>query len=217
MRLLTVLLFFVLCATAQAENVAVQTTDGNTFAPAEVTIKPGDSVTFSNPGGGFHNVAWVEGTFDDGQQASPPDPNPIWPTNPTRTFTAEGTYRFYCEQHGTAQGAGMAGTVTVSASGQPPADEIPPVVTHQHAGYRKHRPFFSFRAVEPVTVMATLFRQRPGADKQLVAIKRHVEAGTRTLRFARRDLKPGRYYVAHTESDAAGNEGPRAKVRFRVR
>jgi plastocyanin len=210
-------LVLALAAPASAENFSVKTTSANGFTPQELTVKPGDSVTFSNPTRGFHNVKWVEGTFDDGQQASPSSPATIWPTDPTRTFSAEGTFRYYCEQHGTPEGAGMAGTVTVSASTAPPPDETPPVLTHQHAGVRKHRPFFSFTSVERVTVVATLFRQRPGADRQLARLEREVPAGDRTLRFARRELKPGRYYVAHTESDAAGNVGPRAKVRFRVR
>src|SRR3954471_17248465 len=120
---LVAVLAVVVCSTAQAENLSVQTTSSNTFSPATLTVHPGDSVTFSNPTGGFHNVAWVEGTFDDGQQASPPDPNPAWPTNPTRTFSAEGTYHFYCEQHGTPQGAGMAGVVTVGAAPPPPPQE----------------------------------------------------------------------------------------------
>jgi plastocyanin len=217
MRLLTAVLFLALCGTAQAEDLSVKTTNANGFTPQELTVKPGDRVTFSNPTGGFHNVRWVEATFDDGQQDSPADPAAVWPTDPTRTFQSEGTFRYYCEQHGTPAGAGMAGTVTVSPGTAPPADETPPVLTRQDAGVRKHRPFFSFRASEPVTVVATLFRQRRGADKQLAVLERHVAAGDRTLRFGRRELRPGRYYVAHVASDAVGNEGPRTKVRFRVR
>ncbi len=127
MRFATTVAFFALCATAQAENFSVQATNANEFTPDELAVKPGDSVTFSNAGG-LHNVVWVEGAFDDGSQASPADPAFVWPSDPVRTFGAEGTFSYYCEQHGTPSGAGMAGKVTVSTS-PAPVDTTPPALT----------------------------------------------------------------------------------------
>jgi plastocyanin len=212
MRLLTALLFFALCATAQAENFAVQARNDNTFTPDELTVKPGDSVTFSNAGG-FHNVVWVEGTFDDGSQASPPDPALTWPSDPVRTFSDEGTFAYYCEQHGTQQGAGMAGKVMVSTN--PVVDESPPVVTELRAGVNRRRPFATFTISEAATVTAELIRRKTG--KTLARRERTLAAGAARVSFGRRDLKPERYAVAVTASDAAGNVAAEQRARFRVR
>jgi plastocyanin len=204
------------CATAQAEDFAVQTTSSNSFTPDQLTVKPGDSVTFSNPGEGFHNVVWVEGTFDDGSQASPADPTPAWPSNPTRTFTETGTFHFYCKQHGTPKGAGMAGTVTVGTP-PPPGDERPPLLADARAGVRKRRPFVAFKVFERIGIEAVLFRKQPGPDKRLDRGTGEFKAGRHKLRLPPRDLKPGRYYIGVTATDEAGNSGPFIRVRFRVR
>ena len=214
MRLLTALLFFALCATAQAEDFSVKTTSANGFTPQELTVKPGDSVTFSNAGG-FHNVVWVEGTFDDGSQASPPDPAFVWPTDPVRTFNAEGTFHYYCEQHGTAEGAGMAGKVTVSSTAPPP-DTVAPALTKVRAGVHKRRPFVAFNVSEAARIVGGLVRRKAGPDKHLAELDRNVEAGDRRLSFAKRKLKRGRYYVMVSAIDAAGNQSPVTKAPFKV-
>ena len=102
---LTGLLIAVVPALAKDESV---TASGFAFTPKSVTIKVGDSVSWTNPGSGGHNVK-----FTDGQFEVPSDPSPSWPPEVKRTFSAAGTYSYYCEIHGDAQGGGMSGTVVV--------------------------------------------------------------------------------------------------------
>jgi plastocyanin len=204
------------CGPASAEDFTVTTTSGNEFSPGELTVAPGDSVTFTNSGG-FHNVAWVQGTFDDGSQASPADPSFTWPSNPKRTFTAEGKFQYYCEQHGTASGGGMAGTVTVGTAGTPPADTTPPEISEVRAGVRRHRPFVRFTLSEPANVQARLLRRVPGPDKIHAEKNQDIEVEAARISFGKRKLKKGRYYVTLRATDEAGNESPSSKASFKVR
>ena len=119
MRLLTVgiiALASALCAglaaPAMADNQQVSVED-NVFVPPGVAVKPGESVTWTHLAGGeeHHNVA-----FEDGQLIYPvvPSHDP-WTTS--RTFAAEGIYRYYCQEHGSPGGIGMSGVVYVNATG----------------------------------------------------------------------------------------------------
>lgn len=107
---------------ASAADQSVQATPGNTFEPADVEIDVGDKVTFSN-GGGFHNVKFDDGSFDQ-----PADPSfTTWSVE--RTFDQPGVHRYYCEAHGGPDGQGMSGVVRVkdaSGSVPEPEDDPPP-------------------------------------------------------------------------------------------
>jgi plastocyanin len=216
MRLLPVVVLLALPASAQAESLSVKATSGNEFTPAALTAAPGDSVTFSN-GGGFHNVTWVEGTFDDGSKASPADPAFNWPANPTRTFSTAGTYRYYCEQHGTPSGGGMAGSVTVGVSAPGGADTTAPSLTNVRAGVRRGTAGVRFRLSEAADVRARLLRRVPGADKIHAEKNQDIEVeGVARIAFGKLKLKRGRYYVLVWARDAAGNRSPTARSGFRV-
>jgi plastocyanin len=99
---------------ALAADQAVQA-GALSWSPANVSIQPNESVTWSNPGGGMHNVCVRSpgastgcGEFRNG------DPNIDWSgyTN-AHTFANAGTYTFLCEYHGSI----MSGTVTVGDGG----------------------------------------------------------------------------------------------------
>ncbi len=79
---------------------------GLVFTPASLTISVGDTVTFVN-GGGFHNVVADDGSFSNGPSTS------IWSIS--HTYTAAGTFGYYCAVHG-SPGAGMFGTIVVQAA-----------------------------------------------------------------------------------------------------
>jgi len=103
---------------ASAADQSVTATPGNDFTPEDVTIDIGEKVTWNN-GGGFHNVK-----FDDGSFEQPGDPDPTsWTAE--RTFDKPGTFRYYCEAHGGPNGSGMAGTVQV----RDPTGSVPDPVT----------------------------------------------------------------------------------------
>jgi plastocyanin len=118
----------VAAAPAHAATHQVGASD-NVFAPADVTIVQGDSVTWANSGA-FHNVRFDDGSF---VMPSMPDSSP-W--SATRTFGTVGTFRYHCEAHGAPGGVGMSGAVyvqpalTTSPAGQPvSADRTAPALT----------------------------------------------------------------------------------------
>ena len=94
---------------AQAKTVEVKLgTDAGmlAFEPSTVNISAGDSVKFVNNKLAPHNAV-----FDGNDDLSHPDlafaPGESW----ERTFSAAGTYDFYCEPH---RGAGMVGKIVVN-------------------------------------------------------------------------------------------------------
>jgi predicted alpha-1,2-mannosidase len=102
--------------------------DGNLrFDPANLTIHVGDAVQWTWSSAGHNVVSGGDCTADD-QFCSPNDGNcahaPLSGngTTYTHTFTAEGTYPYYCSQH---CGLGMAGTITVE-----PAFAAAPVIQY---------------------------------------------------------------------------------------
>ncbi len=85
---------------AQGNTVTV---GNNFFSPAELTIAPGITVTWSWEAGAVeHNV-----TFDDGEHSATQSSGSF-----PRTFSTAGTYPYHCTIHGAAA---MHGTVTVTS------------------------------------------------------------------------------------------------------
>jgi plastocyanin len=116
----TLLTLAVLPAPAFAADQTVTGTPDNKFVPDPVTVTVGDKVTWNN-GGGAHNVH-----FDDNSFVEPPMvDSTAWSVS--RTFTATGSFRYYCDLHGAQGGFGMSGTVTVNAApGTTPLPLVPP-------------------------------------------------------------------------------------------
>ena len=103
-------------ARAKVADAMVTATTSNTFEPAAVMINQGEKVTWTNSGGGQHNVV-----FDDGSFTEPMTPSTDnWTVS--RTFSsAGGPFRYYCARH-----PFMTGTVTVNAVTPPPGGGTPP-------------------------------------------------------------------------------------------
>ncbi len=94
-----------------------------TFTPRSLTINAGDTVTFTNAGGG-HNVRSDDQTSFrcaqgcDGNGGNGNISSALWSF--TRTFSTPGTVGYYCEAHGSPNGSGMAGSIIVNAVTPPP-------------------------------------------------------------------------------------------------
>ncbi len=104
---------------ARAEEHTVLALPNNTFDPAQLTIAPGDTVTWTN-NGGFHNVRADDDSFrcangcdDDKGDGSPS--TDAWSFS--LVFTEIGAIPYYCEIHGGAGGVGMSGVVDVEDAG----------------------------------------------------------------------------------------------------
>ncbi len=95
------------------------------FQPADVTIKVGDSVKWTNTGSFTHTS--TSGTTTGGAR----HPDGLWDSGSippgqtfSHTFTKAGAFPYYCTPHFTV----MTGTVTVQAA-VPPAVNTPPTVS----------------------------------------------------------------------------------------
>ncbi|MGE0227115.1 MAG: plastocyanin/azurin family copper-binding protein [Dehalococcoidia bacterium] len=116
---------------AQAANASVNVGDGGLrYTPANVSVGVGESVTWTWVAG-FHDVMSTTGAFTSGA------PQPASGQTFAHTFTTPGTFWYYCSVHATAadaneqgQAAGkMVGSVTVAATGAPPAQQVTPTAT----------------------------------------------------------------------------------------
>ena len=97
------------------DNVTVKMFD-NRYEFDEITIPEGGMVTFAGAGRNPHNAIAVDGSwstedvFGSLEQLEGDEAQLI--------FNTAGTYVFYCTFHGNADGAGMAGTLTVETPTQ---------------------------------------------------------------------------------------------------
>lgn len=93
-------------SSAWAQEASVSITD-NSFDPADVEVSAGSTVIWTNSGSSPHTVTASDGSFESGNL----NPGDTY----TETFSAEGLFAYFCEYHGTQEGDGMAGTITVLA------------------------------------------------------------------------------------------------------
>lgn len=86
--------------------------DSNGNAPAHLAVPLGASVTFSNPGGGFHDVDFdsIAPSACSGSTSVNSTNASVGPWQGSCTFTSAGTYSFHCSIHG------FTGQIVVDAS-----------------------------------------------------------------------------------------------------
>lgn len=77
------------------------------YQPGDITVPVGTAVTWvNNDGGARHSATAADGSFDTGLFGSGEEA--------TVVFDTPGTYLYYCTLHGSADGSGMAATITVT-------------------------------------------------------------------------------------------------------
>jgi LPXTG-motif cell wall-anchored protein len=91
-------------AAAQFEVVA----DDSFFKVKEMQIAQGAILKWTNVGKLPHTIKAIDGSFASGNL----DHNATF----SFTFTKPGTYKYYCEYHGSPDGSGMFGILTVTAA-----------------------------------------------------------------------------------------------------
>ncbi|HCL83158.1 MAG TPA: plastocyanin [Chitinophagaceae bacterium] len=72
------------------------------FSPANLTVSPGTTVTWTNNDAMTHTVTADDNSFNSGNMATG--------SKFSKAFAAAGTYPYHCSIH-----AGMTGTITVKA------------------------------------------------------------------------------------------------------
>jgi plastocyanin len=98
----------VLAAPSYAGSIVSVAAQDNTFDPKTTEVRVGDTVRWANHGNSPHNVTAVDGSFESGNMDSG--------KTYSRAFSTAGTVRYYCSYHGTKEGTGMYGTLTVRAA-----------------------------------------------------------------------------------------------------
>jgi len=79
------------------------------FAPTEVHVAPGTTVTWTNTSGVGHTVTADDGAFDSGMV----DPGGVF----AMAFDTPGSYPYYCIPHGSPGLHGMAAVIVVDDPG----------------------------------------------------------------------------------------------------
>lgn len=221
-------------ATALADQT-VQAVDGvlpdgsdNRWTPAELTVKVGEQVTWS-----FAGTTLAHNVRSDGSNWSFSSPIAVAGAPASHTFTAPGTYSFYCELHGTS----MRGTVTVTdETGAPPPPPAPPPLSEQPYA-NDTTPLVSYERVDAIA--PKLIRVSAGRVKRGVRVRfRLSEEGRATLAIKRggktvkrrtvnarkgantvtiRGLRAGSYRVEVRARDLSGNAAKLRRARVTVR
>jgi plastocyanin len=200
------------------------------WSPANVTVKPGATVTWNfTRSTGTHNVMSASPNWNPPFRSGPPA---VAPPPASYTFSAPGHYKYFCEVH-----QGMAGEVVVTdTSGNPPppppppplseqpfpndagapsafevADRMRPRITRVRARGRRHGARVAFRLDEPA--MVTLRVQR--ARLTIKSRRSLFLSGRRTVTV--RGLERGAYRIVLRARDLAGNRSRLKRVRVTVR
>ena len=128
---LTVGVFANSTGSARAANAAVNVgTPTNRFTPNVVTVNVGDTVTFTQSAGTHTATSVTAGLFDIGLASAG--------ATGSKTFTAAGTFYYYCFVHSAAgeateanvvAGTAMVGKVVVQASAVATNTPVPPTAT----------------------------------------------------------------------------------------
>jgi hypothetical protein len=207
----------VLPALAADQSVAIH---DFRYAPVDVAVMPGETVTWKADGAYPHNVHF------DGE------PTALGPVSTkfsaSRTFTEEGTFGYHCDMHAT-----MHGVVYVNPGGTvPPPPPTPTPTPTEPAGSPtptpggggSAAPLSSFRAKASVRRRKVFLTLTVSGDKALRVrgtLKRGskrvrrvsllARPGRHKLRLPGKRLKPGRYTLTLTVGDV------RRVVHFRVR
>ena len=104
------------------------------FEPSEIVVERGDTVVWVHRGARPHGVRASDGSFDSSPGCSFQNGGACMRSGDrySRTFDQAGTFAYYCPVHGSANGVGMAGQVTVASGGSgsgPTTTAAPPPST----------------------------------------------------------------------------------------
>jgi plastocyanin len=179
---------------ATAADSSVDVTKDFTFAPKNIKVNPGDTVTWTWSNGGHTSTSnrgqaesWNSGLRGQGARFS-------------HRFTHPGKYQYICVPHASI---GMKGTVTVGS------DTVKTTVGKVSARPSGSSVTLSFKLSEPAVVTLKL----KGASKKTVKRGR-LTAGKRSFKVKR--LKAGSYKGTLMLSDDFDNATTK-KVSFRIR
>ncbi|HUQ40114.1 MAG TPA: plastocyanin/azurin family copper-binding protein [Acidimicrobiales bacterium] len=105
-------------APARADFRSITISD-NEFNPTPLSVRLGDTVVWRHEGQRPHSVKSDTNEFDSSPGCSFQNTGPCMKPGQTFSFTFDqpGTYFYYCNVHGSPNGVGMAGSITVPSGG----------------------------------------------------------------------------------------------------
>jgi plastocyanin len=221
---------------ALATDTEIKGTDALVWDQPEVSIAPGDTVTWSFDGTTqFHHVKANGSTPADDAWASFESPLLIAGPPKSYTFTTEGVYNFFCSVHKDT----MIGKVTVSVapvptpvptpvplSAQPFVNDAPPVVAPETSvALDKAKPGLTALSAKRRAkgVARVKFKVSEESVTGIVfargkkIVKSYAVAGHGGLYFDAKGLRAGRYTVTVVAVDLAGNQSKARRLRLTVR
>jgi plastocyanin len=225
---LGVVLAGVLAAPAQADTVTIAASDALVWDKPEVSINPGDSVTWTFAGTTqFHNVWAASPNWTDESTLGAPAPDY------TRMFDTAGDYAFICRVHpDTMRGVVHVGTgaaapvpTPLPLSQQPLANDTPADPPAETAvTMDKVKPRLSKPSVRRASRGATVrFKVSEDAVVDVAfargkrTTKTYEVTGDGSLSVRARGLRRGRYTVKLVAVDIAGNKSKSRTLHVTVR
>lgn len=211
MRLGGLITFVALAATTTPAHAAtVQVNVGNNaFAPAQVTIAEGDTVTWTWVGPDTNHSTT---TTAEGQTTWDSDPGNAFPNHTVGdkfswNYQFAGEYSYFCKTH-----SFMTGKITVARKvndPNPPAtDTVGPEFGTLAVQLKQRRIKFS------LDESARVEGKMRGPIRRTLKVS--AKAGVNYMRLPKR-LKKGRYGVNLRATDPAGNESLVARAKFTIR
>jgi plastocyanin len=205
--LITLLGMGIMAAPAGAATVDVRVS-GFAFAPADLTITQGDTVTWTFAGPDTnHSTTTAPGPTDTwDSDPGNPAPNHNVGDKFSVTFSNVGEFSYFCKVH-----SNMTGKVIVQAAGTPaptPPDTVAPKFGTLRASVVRRR--VTFKLDEAAQVVGKLRGPKTRRTFTLAA-----KVGTNVLKLPKK-LAGGRYRLVLTATDAAGNPSLPAVVTLTV-
>ena len=207
-------------AAAAPASAADVTIKNFSFSPTPVTIAPGDTVTWHWAGPDTNHSVTADpnqaDTFDSDPMGAPLSIDHPPGDTFDHTFNTPGTFTYLCKVH-----SSMHGKVIVQAPGSgPPPDTTAPAITGVKAtGGRKCKPKSKKCHGKPTSVKFSL--SEPAQVKITAGGKTRAtlagKAGANTVKISTKKLPPGKYTLAITATDAAGNASQPATAKVTVK
>jgi plastocyanin len=217
--LLAALATLVCAAPASGATLTVTVGPGGSisYSPADLTINVGDK------------VHWVWSALfppHSTTSGSVPTPDGIWdsgvggsPKSFDHTFTAAGTFHYFCMVHLSA----MTGTITVKGAVTPPPPKprvkslkiSPTKLCTKHTAKCSHpgaKVSFSLSKAAKVALRVT----RRGSSHVVKRVTVSGRSGKNSTTFSGSGLSPGSYVLSAIATDSAGGTSRAARVSFTV-
>lgn len=176
-----------------AQTLHDVTLSSMSFSPSSLTIIVNDTVRWTN-NGGLHNVVADDNSFTNGSTSTS-----LWVF--VHVFNTQGSFRYYCAEHGGPNGAGMSGIINVN-----PLTGVNDEVFNLDYNLKQNypNPFNPSTIIEysiPQSGYVTLKVFNVTGSIEKILISEFQPGGNYLIEFNSSDLASGIYFYQLTASD----------------